>query len=91
MATSVIKWNEGEGNIVATYTGSGNAPISLASDVANEGLDREQLVIIRTTKGNNPKEESVLVKQPGLREEYITSDTEVYMTADNEIYGCLKQ
>lgn len=91
MESETIKWNEGEGNIVATYTGSGNGPISLTSDAPNEGLDREQLVTIRTTKGNNPKEESVLVKQPGLREEYITSDNEVYMTADNEIYGCLKQ
>lgn len=91
MESETIKWNEGEGNIVATYTGSDNAPISLTSDVANEGLDREQLVTIQTTKGNNPKEESVLVKQPGLREEYLTSDGDAYMTSDGEIYGCLKQ
>lgn len=91
MATSTIKWNEGEGNIVATYTGSGNGPISLTSDVPNEGIDREQLVTIQTTKGNNPKEESVLVRQSGLREKYLTSDGDVYMTSDGEIYGCLKQ
>lgn len=90
MTETIIKWNAGEGNIVATYTGSGNGPISLTSDIANEGLDREQEVEINTTKGNNPKRETVLVKQPGLREEYITADGEVYLTADGEIYGCLK-
>ena len=91
MESETIKWNEGEGNIVATYEGSGNGPVSITCDIANEGLDRSQDVIIRTTKGNNPKEESVLVKQPGLREEYLTSDGDVYMTSDGEIYGCLKQ
>lgn len=91
MESETIKWNEGEGNIVATYTGSGNGPISLTSDVPNEGIDREQEVTIQTVRGNNPKVESVLVKQPGLREEYLTPDGDVYMTSDGEIYGCLKQ
>jgi hypothetical protein len=35
-------------------------------------------------------EKSIVVRQIGLREEYITTDGEVYKTADNEIYGCLK-
>ena len=86
---SIIKWNEGEGNIVATYTGNGNASISFASE-ANEGIDREQEIIIQTTEGNNPKNVSIVVKQTGLRETYIAKDDEVYVTADNEIYGCLK-
>ena len=38
---TVIKWNEGDGNIVATYNGSGNGTISFSSDV-NEGIDRSQ-------------------------------------------------
>ena len=73
MATTTIKWNEGEGNIVATYTGSGNAPVSLTSE-PNEGIDREQEITIQTTKGNNPKNISVVVKQTGLREIYETTD-----------------
>lgn len=91
MATTTIKWIEGEGNIVTTYDGSGNGPISIISDVPNEGLDREQAININTTRGNNPKEVIVTVKQIGLREKYITTDAEVYMTSDGEIYGCLKQ
>jgi len=91
MATTTIKWNEGEGNIVTTYDGSGNGPISIISDVPNEGLDREQAININTTRGNNPKEVIVNVKQIGLREEYITTDEGAYITADGEIYGCLKQ
>lgn len=85
---TVIKWNKGEGNIVATYNGSGNGPIQFTTN-HNEGLDREQRVTVKTTKGDL-KTVSVLIKQDGLREEYITADGEVYLTADGEIYGCLK-
>lgn len=89
MATSTIKWNEGDGNIVATYEGSGDGPISLTTDTPNEGIDREQEITIQTTDKN--KSVNVLVKQEGLREEYITADDMVYITADEEVYGCLKK
>lgn len=42
-----IPWKEGEGNIVITPGSNGTA--SASSDVANEGLDREQTVVFRTT------------------------------------------
>lgn len=42
-----IPWKEGEGNIVITPGSNGTASVS--SDVANEGLDREQTVVFRTT------------------------------------------
>jgi|GEM_PF-1270120 len=89
MESETIKWNEGEGNIVATYEGSGNGPVSITCDIANEGLDRSQDVIIRTTKGNNPKEESVLVKQPGLREVFMASDGD-FVLADGGTFNVLK-
>ena len=88
MAELIKQWNDGE-NLTVTYTGSGNGEATFTSEV-NEGIDKEINVIVRTTEGNNVDEKSVVVKQAGLREEYITADDEVYMTADNEIYGCLK-
>lgn len=88
MAELVKQWNDGE-NLTVAYTGSGNGEATFTSEV-NEGIDKEINVIVRTTKGNNVDEKNVVVKQAGLREEYITADGEVYMTADNEIYGCLK-
>lgn len=88
MAELIKQWNDGR-NLTATYTGSGDGEATFTSEV-NEGIDKEINVIVRTTEGNNVDEKSVVVKQAGLREEYITADGEVYMTADNEIYGCLK-
>lgn len=73
MATTKIKWNEGEGYITATYTGSGNGSASISSDV-NEGIDRTQSVTVKNTSGNNIKKISVGVTQLGMREVFKTSD-----------------
>lgn len=89
MAELIKQWNDGK-NLTVTYTGSGDGEAVFTSEV-NEGIDKEISVTIKTTKGNNPKEESVMVKQSGMREEYVTSDGDTYMTSDGEIYGCLKQ
>lgn len=89
MAELIKQWNDGE-NLTVTYTGSGNGQAVFTSEI-NESLDKEIGVIIKTTQGNNIDEKNVLVKQVGLREEYITTDDEIYETADGEIYGCLKQ
>ena len=88
MAELVKQWDDGF-TITATFKGCGDGEATFTSEV-NEGIDKEINVIVRTTEGNNVDEKSVVVKQAGLREEYITADGEVYMTADNEIYGCLK-
>ena len=89
MAEFVKQWNDGD-NLTVTYTGSGNGQAVFTSEI-NESLDKEIVVIVKTTQGNNIDEKNVLVKQVGLREEYITTDDEVYETADGEIYGILKQ
>lgn len=86
MATSTIKWNEGDGNIVATYKGSGDGPISLTSDTPNEGIDREQEITIQTT--DKSKSVNVLVKQEGLREIFATTDG--YILADGGTFNVLK-
>lgn len=85
---TIIKWNEGEGNIVATYEGSGNAPISIASDV-NEGIDREQTISVSTIEGNNPKSVDVIVRQTGLREIFMASDGD-FLLADGGTFNTLK-
>ena len=68
-----IKWNEGEGYIIATYEGSGSGSASISSDV-NEGIDRVQTIRVETTRGSEPKSEAVQVTQIGLREVFEPSD-----------------
>lgn len=88
MATSTIKWNEGDGYIVATYEGSGDGPITLTTDTPNEGIDREQEITIQTTDKN--KSVNVLVKQEGLREVFMASDGD-FILADGGTYNVLKE
>lgn len=84
---TTIKWNEGDGNIVATYNGYGNGAISFASDVPNEGLDREQEIQVATKIGGN--EVNVIVSQPGLRE--VFQSTDGFILADGGTFNVLKQ
>lgn len=65
MATKTIAWNSGSGYITLTYTGIGNAPISVSSDANDLFEDRQQTVQIATTKGSPQKAVSLLVKQKG--------------------------
>ncbi len=65
MATKTIAWEKGGGYITLTYTGTGNASISVQSD-ANELYEpREQNVQIATTKGSPQKAISLIVRQKG--------------------------
>lgn len=65
MATKTIAWNSGSGYITLTYTGTGNAPISVSSDANDLFKDRQQTVQITTTNGSPQKAVSLLVKQKG--------------------------
>lgn len=82
---TVIKWNEGDGNIVATYNGSGDGTIAFSSDVANEGIDRSQEVQVATDNLSV----SVTVSQLGLREVFNASDGE-FILADGGTFNVLK-
>lgn len=82
---TVIKWNEGDGNIVATYNGSGDGTIAFSSDVANEGIDRSQEVQVATDNLSV----SVTVSQIGLREVFNASDGE-FILADGGTFNVLK-
>lgn len=87
MNTSIIKWNEGDGNIVATFSGSNNDSIFFNSDVPNEGIDREQSVVVQTL--NNEKRVNVVVKQVGMREIFSGSDEDFY-PADGGTFNSIK-
>lgn len=82
---TVIKWNEGDGNIVAIYNGSGDGTIAFSSDVANEGIDRSQEVQVATDNLSV----SVTVSQLGLREVFNASDGE-FILADGGTFNVLK-
>ena len=84
-----IKWNKGDGYITATYDGSGNGSASISSDI-NEGIDREQNISVSTTLGDNPKSESVSVKQHGMREMFLSSDGD-FILADGGTFNVLKE
>lgn len=65
MATKTIAWEKGDGYITLTYTGTGNAPISVQSDANELYESREQRVQLVTTKGSPQKAVSLLVRQKG--------------------------
>ena len=51
MATIVIAWNTGSGNITLTYQGQGNGTINVSSDENNLGSARSQTITVKTTEG----------------------------------------
>lgn len=48
MATLTIPWNDGNGNIILTYTGQGDGTVTVQSDTDNLGADREQVITLKT-------------------------------------------
>ena len=51
MATKVIAWNTGSGNITLTYQGQGNGPITVQSDDNDIGTARSQTITVETVGG----------------------------------------
>lgn len=51
MATKIIAWNTGDGNITLTYVGQGNGTITVQSDANNLGSARSQNITVRTSAG----------------------------------------
>ena len=64
MATTLnIPWNDGNGNIVLTYTGQGSGTVTVTSSTDNLGIERSQTLTFKTT-GANPVVVQVTVVQP---------------------------
>lgn len=62
MATKVIAWQTGSGNIILTYQGQGDGPISVQSD-ENDGAARSQVITLETTAGTPIVTKNVTVSQ----------------------------
>lgn len=88
MENKTIAWKTGSGNITLTYTGQGNATVSVSTD-ANEGIDREQSILVETTYGEPKDSESVLIRQAGLREVFSVSDG-TFLLKNGETFNVLK-
>jgi hypothetical protein len=73
MATVVIPWATGGGNITVTYGGVGNSTSSISS-TANEGIDRLQIVTVQTSAGSPQKSVQLTVMQQGPYEVLEASD-----------------
>lgn len=65
--TITIPWNDGNGNIVLTYTaGQGNQTVTVTSDTDNLGLERQQTITLKTTGGNTSAQVTI-VQPTGMR------------------------
>lgn len=51
MATKVIAWNTGSGNITLTYQGQGDGPLTVVSDDNDIGTARSQVITVETVGG----------------------------------------
>ena len=49
MATLTIPWNDGNGNIILTYTGQGDGTVTVQSSTDNLGQPRSQVITLKTT------------------------------------------
>lgn len=81
MATLTIPWNDGNGNIILTYTGQGDGTVVVQSSTDNLGEDRSQVITLKTV-GDNPVTATVtVVQQTGLLtlvsgDSYVLNDTD---------------
>lgn len=65
MATLRIPWNDGNGNIILTYTGQGDGVVTVQSDTDNLGDDRSQTITLRTADGRATAQVTI-VQQTGM-------------------------
>ena len=79
-----IPWKEGEGNIVITPGSNGTASVS--SDVANEGLDREQTVVFRGVQASV----STTISQIGKRQAFAVAEGR-FLLSDGSTFNVIKK
>ena len=68
MATKVIPWTDGTGNITLSYTGQGNDSVTVASDPNNLYHERSQTLTFKTTDNAISRQVTVTqtMKEPNL-------------------------
>lgn len=65
MATKVIPWTTGTGNITLTYNGQGNGTIVVQSDDNNLDVSRSQSITVETTKGGTVSKSLTITQAAG--------------------------
>nr|UVM82317.1 MAG: hypothetical protein [Bacteriophage sp.] len=83
-----VPWKEGGGNIMIT-TGS-NYTVSVSSDVANEGLNREQTVVFRTTNSGVQASVSTTISQIGKRQAFAVAEGRFFLS-DGSTFNVIKK
>lgn len=83
-----IAWQEGEGNIVASFQGEKDGTISFVSDTANEGIDRSQTVRVHTE--DNVLNVTMTVSQSGKREVFNVQEGE-FLLSSGDTFNVLKK
>lgn len=83
-----LPWKEGEGNIVITP--GPNWAASASSDVANEGLDREQTVVFRTTNSGVQASVSTTISQIGKRQAFAVAEGR-FLLSDGSTFNVIKK
>ena len=84
MATLTIPWNDGNGDIILTYTGQGDGVVTVRSSTDNLGDDRRQVLTFRTV-GQNSVSVQVAVVQPTGMQVLLDSNGNALRTIDGKV------
>ncbi|MBR2775772.1 MAG: hypothetical protein IKK92_03920 [Prevotella sp.] len=84
MATLTIPWNDGNGDIILTYTGQGDGVVIVRSSTDNLGDDRRQVLTFRTV-GQNSVSVQVAVVQPTGMQVLLDSNGNALRTIDGKV------
>lgn len=79
----LIPWNDGNGNIVVTYDGSGNETVTIGSDTDNLGEDRSQVLTFATSVGSATA--TFTVYQPTGMQVLTSSDSYTLRDSDGKV------
>jgi hypothetical protein len=89
MATKTIPWETGGGSITVTHDGGTGNDSPVISSSANEGIDRAQVIIWKTTAGGSQVTRSQAVSQSGRREVFNAADGG-FLPSDGGTFNVLK-
>lgn len=85
MATKIIAWTTGTGNITLSYSGQGNDTVTVASDPNNVYEGRSQTITFKTL--DNAITRQVTVTQGMKHPNFKTADGLWLLTADNKYFN----
>lgn len=86
MATKIIAWNSGTGNVTLAYDGQGDGQIDIISDENNLCVERSMDITVTTTAGSPVRQVTVAITQeagPNFR----LSDGRALKLSDDKIFN----